>query len=224
LHDAVAAIPAGARIKLLGLRDFDEHGKVKVEEYGIAAWHGIGNAVLDIILMPRISVIAESDEFGKWVLKSFIGPPSNDVRGLCENGVANIGLLEGDLLPLLPIDDSLIQVGHPHYTTEPDGYPKLFFASFRDTWSTRRQTEREGYTHEICAVQVNTGIFDPRSYGVLKDRIFIPGERSLPSKWYWVGPAEKIILVATKAVEGSIAVELCESPSLTSTEDLQGTV
>lgn len=219
LHDALAAVPAGARIKLLGLRGVDEHGGVRVEDYGIAAWHGVGNAVLDLLLMPRVSVIAESDEFGKWVLKSFIGPPPNDVKGLCENGVASIGLLEGDLLPLLPVDDILIQVGHPHYTTEPDGYPKLFCASFRDTWSTRRETGKEGYTHEICTVQVDTRIFDPRSYGVLKDRVFIPGERSLPSKWYWVGPAEKITLVATSAVEGGMVVELSESCSLTSIED-----
>jgi|GEM_PF-689786 len=220
LHDAVATIPSGEKIKLLAIRDVDDFDKMVVEDYGVAAWHGGGNDVLDLILMPRISVITESDEFGKWVLKMLMGPPLSDIKGLdSEGGVPVIGLLEGDILPNLMVDDSFTQIGHPHYTTEPDGYPKILFSSFRDTWSTRRDTGREGYIHEIYAVYVDHSIFDPRSYGVLKDRVFVQAKRELPGKWYWTGSASKALLIHSGAKSGKVSIEVFEATSLINPED-----
>lgn len=220
LHDSIATIPSGEKIKLLSIRDVDDHEKVRVEDYGIAAWHGGGNDVLDLLLMPKISVITESDEFGKWVLKIFIGPPISDIKGLDQNsGIPAIGLLEGDILPNLMVDDIFTQVGHPHYTTEPDGHPKILFASFRDTWSSRRDTGREGYVHEIYAVYVDHSIFDPRSYGLLKDRVFVQGQRGMPSKWYWTGSARKALLIRDGGKRGEVLIEVYEAASLINSED-----
>ncbi|MEM2849816.1 MAG: hypothetical protein QXI36_06050 [Candidatus Bathyarchaeia archaeon] len=220
LHDAVAVIPSGEKIKLLSIRNVDDFENIRVEDYGIAAWHGGGNDVLDLLLMPRISVITESDEFGKWVLKMFMGPPLSDVKGLDpKSGIPVIGLLEGDILPNLMVDDVFTQIGHPHYTTEPDGYPKILFSSFRDTWSTRRDTGREGYVHEIYAVYVDHSIFDPRSYGVLKDRVFVQTQRELPGKWYWTGSAKKALLIYSGAEHDKVSVEIFEAASLINPED-----
>lgn len=220
LHDAIATVPLGDKIKLLSIRDVDDYEKVRIEDYGVAAMHGGGNAVLDLTLIPRISVITESDEFGKWVLKMFMGPPISDVKGLDLNGgIPVVGLLEGDILPNIMVDDIFTQIGHPHYTTEPDGYPKILFSSFRDTWSTRRDTGREGYVHEIYAVYVDQSIFDPRSYGVLKDRVFVEAQREVPSKWYWTGSAEKAILIHSGVRHNKILVEVFEAASLINPED-----
>ncbi|MEM1582005.1 MAG: hypothetical protein QXK89_05795 [Candidatus Bathyarchaeia archaeon] len=224
LHDAVASIPSGEKIKLLSIKDVDDFERARVEDYGVAAWHGGGNDVLDFLLMPRISVITESDEFGKWVLKMFMGPPLSDVKGLDpKGGIPVIGLLEGDILPNLMVDDLFTQVGHPHYTTEPDGHPKILFASFRDTWSTRRETGREGYVHEIYAVYVDYSIFDPRNYGVLKDRVFVQSQRELPGKWYWTGPAKKALLIYSGANRTKVSIEMCEATSLINSEDYVAT-
>lgn len=83
-------------------------------------------------------------------------------------------------MPLLGLDDYFIQVGHPHYTTRPDGIPKIMFTTFRDTWSVSPKTNKEGYTHEIWAVNISEEVFDPNSYRELKG-VF----QGVESKWYY---------------------------------------
>ncbi|MCD6510294.1 MAG: hypothetical protein J7L11_07920 [Thermoprotei archaeon] len=211
IHDAIGMIPAPLSkqgpailqgLKFLGIRNFDDPKKVRVEDYGWCSWHGMLNDVADLVLMPRISALVECDTFGKWALKIFLGPSLHAVRGLDpRSGIPQIGLLCGDLMPKLMIDDIFVQVGHPHYTTEPDGVPKVFFASFRDTWSSRNDTKREGYVHEIYAVYVNDDIFDARSYGVLTDTIISKERGETCSKWYWVGEARSILLLIRGSVK-----------------------
>jgi len=199
LHDAITVTPAHedmTYIKIFTLRNIDEFSKLEVVDHGEAGRWGSGNDVIDMATIPRIQVFVEHDTFSKWSVHTFIGPTPDEVKA---EHLGDIFMLEGSLTPLLPIDDNLVQVGHPHYTTLPDGVPKILLASFRDTWSSRRDTGREGYTHEIWSVRVDQRVFDPRSYGVLRG--IVVGRES---KWVYVHSAERINIVPRKSCEGHV--------------------
>lgn len=192
IRDALAVAPIGdsSAIGIFALRNVDELGELAVEDWGELGRWGAGNDVIDFTLMPRLQVFVEVDTPSRWVLQTYIGPSLDEVA---LSDLRNIALLEASLMPLLGLDDSFTQVGHPHYTTLPDGRPKLLLASFRDTWTRRPDTGREGYTHEIWAVYVDEAIFDPRSYGELRGRF-----QGAESKWYYVPGAERLYV----AVDG----------------------
>jgi hypothetical protein len=199
LHDALTATPDGEYnefIKLFTLRNVDDFSKIDVIDHGEAGRWGLGNDVIDMSTIPRIQIFVEHDTFSKWSIHTFIGPSPDEIK---TDHIGNVFMLQGSLAPLLPIDDNLVQVGHPHYTTLPDGVPKLLLASFRDTWSSRRDTGREGYTHEIWYVTIDQRIFDPRSYGELRGLLTGKG-----GKWIYVRSAERLNLVPSKSCEGQI--------------------
>ena len=134
------------------------------------------------------------------MLHTFVGPSLDEI--FLPDDIKQIGLLQGSLMHLLGLD-VFVQVGHPHYTTEPDRKSKLFFASFRDTFSNRTGTGKEGYTHEIWVVEVNTSIFDPRSYSELKGKF--KGEES---KWHYVSNAKKLIISLNSETELHLKLDI----------------
>lgn len=86
--------------------------------------------------------------------------------------------------------------GPPALHDLPDGRPKLLVACFRDTWSARPETGREGYRHEIHAIRLDgVDVFDPRTYGVARD-IAVSAERGRVDKWYDVSEAARLMLPA----------------------------
>jgi hypothetical protein len=189
IRDALAVAPIGdsSAVGLFMVRNFDDLNELKVEDWGELGRWGRGNDVIDFTTMPRFQVFVEVDSPNKWILQTYIGPSLDEVWAI--DDLKNVALLEASLMPLLGVEDSLTQIGHPHYTTLPDGKPKLLFASFRDTWSTRPDTKREGYTHEIWAVYVDESIFNPASYGELRG-VFTGVE----SKWYYVPHADRLLV------------------------------
>ena len=189
IRDALAVTPVGdsSAIGMFMVRNFDDLGELKVEDWGELGRWGRGNDVIDFVTMPRFQVFVEVDSPNKWVLQTYIGPSIDELSSITD--LKDISILQASLMPLLGIDDSFTQVGHPHYTTLPDGEPKLLFASFRDTWSIRPDTKREGYTHEIWAAYVDESIFSPESYGELRG-LFSGNE----SKWIYVPRAGRLIV------------------------------
>ncbi|MCH4816185.1 MAG: hypothetical protein QXY87_11215 [Saccharolobus sp.] len=208
LHDAFAVSPNddSSGVKLFLIRNIDDLEKVTVEDLGEVGVWARSNDVLDLTLIPRFQIFVEIDTISKWALQTFIGP-SIDELYLPED-IKNVGMLQGSIMPLLGLDDSFVQVGHPHYTTEPDGKPKLFFASFRDTYTTRLDTGREGYTHEIWAEYVNESIFDPRSYGELRGKF-----KGRESKWYYAPCANRLILSLNGEAELQLKVDINDEVS-----------
>ncbi|RLF14534.1 MAG: hypothetical protein DRJ66_05860 [Thermoprotei archaeon] len=196
-HQALTTIPKGNLVKLGYFDNVDSPTHVSlILDKGYAFQHGFANDVCDLTLLPRIALFYESDEFGQWKVKIGLGPSTADFAHHREPGVEfNVGFLVAYLQSILPFHSQYIQIGHPHYTTYPDGKPKLLVACFRDTWSTRPETGREGYRHEIHAVYLDDiRIFDPRTYGVMRDTI-LSSERGNVSKWYDVSEATRITLM-----------------------------
>ncbi|MFQ1020764.1 hypothetical protein [Tardisphaera saccharovorans] len=204
-HDALTIIPRGQDLVLGQITDVDDSERVKFTEMGVAAEWGESNDVLDLVTVPRLAAFVEEDATNKWLLHSFLGPSLDDIYS---GFLSQVGLLHGSLMPLLGLSDEFVQVGHPHYTLEPDGKPKLFFAAFRDSWSATPSTSREGYAHEIWEVEVGPELFKNESYGVLSDKA-ISQTRQSPSKWYFVGGARSLLLMVTGVKEGA-RVELRE--------------
>jgi len=192
-HDALTVIPRGADIVLGELSGLDEVSSVTFKEISIASEWGSSNDVLDLVTVPRLAAFVEEDSTNKWLLHAFLGPSFDE---LSYAFLPEFGMLHGSLMPLLGLSDEFVQVGHPHYTTEPDGVPRLFFASFRDSWSSTPSTSREGYAHEIWAAEVGPEIFKNESYGVLSDHA-ISQKRGPHGKWYFVGNAKRLELLVT---------------------------
>ncbi|MFP3220097.1 MAG: hypothetical protein RXR41_02985, partial [Candidatus Marsarchaeota archaeon] len=140
-HDALTVVPRGADIVLGELSGLDEVSSVTFKEISIASEWGSSNDVLDLVTVPRLAAFVEEDSTNKWLLHAFLGPSFDE---LSYAFLPEFGMLHGSLMPLLGLSDEFVQVGHPHYTTEPDGVPRLFFASFRDSWSSTPSTSREG--------------------------------------------------------------------------------
>ena len=189
IRDALAVVPIenSEAIGLFMIRNVDDLNELKVEDWGELGRWGRGNDVIDFTTMPRFQVFVEVDSPNKWLLQTYIGPSLDEVWSI--NDLRDIAILEASLMPLLGIEDSFTQVGHPHYTTLPDGKPKLLLASFRDTWSIRPDTKKEGYTHEIWAVYVDEGIFNPSNYGELRGLF-----NGTESKWYYVPSADRLMV------------------------------
>ena len=191
-HQALTTIPLGELAKLGYFDKVDSPEEVKlVLDKGYAFQHGHANDVCDLTVLPRITLFYESDEYGQWKVKIALGPHTMDFQNHKEPGAEfQVGFLVGYLQSILPFHSQYIQIGHPHYTVYPDGKPKLLVSCFRDTWSSRPDTGREGYRHEIHAVYLDDiNIFDPREYAVLRDIIISP-ERSNISKWYDISEAD----------------------------------
>ncbi|MCD6358022.1 MAG: hypothetical protein J7L75_05550 [Thermoproteales archaeon] len=107
----------------------------------------------------------------------------------------SVGFLVAYLQSILPLHSQYVQVGHALHDL-PDGRPKLLVACFRDTWSARPETRREGYRHEIHAIRLDgVDVFDPRTYGVARD-IAVSAERGRVGKWYDVSEAARLMLPA----------------------------
>jgi hypothetical protein len=192
LTEALASTPlvkerGSPGVGLYLVKNVDDLSKVEVEDWGEFGRWANANDVIDLTTLPRIQVFVEEDNAGKWGLQTFLGPTVEEVPQL--NSLKEVEALQASLMPLLPIDDSLTQVGHPHYTILPDGRPKLLFASFRDTWTRNPSTNREGYTHEIWAAEVSLQVFDPRAY---------PERRGLfngrQSKWFYASGVSKLLV------------------------------
>ena len=198
---AVAPIDSSRAIGLFMIRSIDDLSGLKIEDWGELGRWGSGNDVIDFTTLPRLQVFVEVDSPSKWVLQTYIGPSLDELSSI--NDLRDIMLLEASLMPLLGLDDSFTQVGHPHYTTLPDGKPKLLIASFRDTWSIRPDTGKEGYTHEIWAVYVNEGIFNPRNYSELRG-LFNGSE----SKWIYVPGASRLMISASSDAELHMKLDL----------------
>ncbi|WP_338604463.1 hypothetical protein V6M85_06490 [Sulfolobus tengchongensis] len=196
MHDAFAVTPNAdsSGIKLYMIKNIDDLEKITVDDFGEIGIWARANDVLDLTLIPRIQIFVEIDTLSKWMLQTFIGPSLDEVSEA--DDLRKIGLLQGSIMPLLGLDDSFVQIGHPHYTTEPDGRPKLFFASFRDTYTTRLDTGKEGYTHEIWVEYIDVSIFDPRKYGELRGKF-----KGKESKWYYVPSANKLAISVNSEVE-----------------------
>ena len=203
MHDAIAVSPNADSmgIKAYIVKNVDDLDKINIEDLGDIGIWGRTNDVLDFTLIPRFQVFAEMDTASKWMLHTFIGPSLDEL--FLPDDIKQIGLLQGSLMPLLGLDDSFVQVGHPHYTTEPDGKPKLFFASFRDTFSNRTDTGKEGYTHEIWVVDVDTSIFDLRSYGELRGKF-----KGKESKWYYVSNTRKLLISLNGEAELQLKLDI----------------
>lgn len=168
--------------------------KVTVQSFGEFGVWSRANDVLDLTLIPRLQVFVEMNTLSKWMLQTFIGPSLDEIIGI--EDLDKFAILQGSLMPLLGIDDTFVQVGHPHYTTEPDGKPKLFFVSFRDTYTVEQEKNKEGYAHEIWVEEVPLSIFDPRSYGELRGKF-----KGKESKWYYVPYAKRLIIGLTDEAE-----------------------
>ncbi len=202
-HDALSVIPRGQAIVLAEIDDVDDVDKAAFKEIGVVARWGRSNDVLDLATVPRLAAFVEEDATNKWLIHSFLGPSLDDVN---YEFLKELGLLHGSLMPLLGLSDEFVQVGHPHYTTEPDGVPKLLFASFRDSWSSTPSTSREGYAHEIWSVEVGPEIFKNESYGVLSDRALVSEQKG---KWYFVGNAKTLSVLVT-GVKSETTIEISE--------------
>ena len=214
-HQALTTIPKGPLVKLGYFDNIDSPEKVSLildKEY--AFQHGWANDVCDITLLPRIALLYESDEFAQWKVKIALGPPTIDFGYHKKPGIEfNIGFLVAYLQSILPFHSHYVQIGHPHYTVYPDGKPKLLVACFRDTWSSRPDTGREGYRHEIHAVYLNnTDIFNPKTYNTLKDTIISP-QRGQTSKWYYIQQATKVVLLIT-GIKNTTKIQVNEASSI----------
>lgn len=187
LHNAVAVSPSldSLSIELYFIKNIDDLSQIEVQNWGEVARWGRGNDVIDLVTMPRYQIFVEQDTSSKWILHTFIGPSAEELNST--DDLKNLYFLEASLMPMLQLDDQLVQIGHPQYTTLPDGEPKILFASFRDTWSSSLTTKKEGYSHEIWALYVDDLIFDPRSYGELKG--IVTG-----NKWIYVPFARKLYI------------------------------
>ncbi|MGC8615286.1 MAG: hypothetical protein ACP5UU_05725, partial [Thermoprotei archaeon] len=125
-HDALTVLPLGQHLTLAEIDDVNDVDKVTLRQLGTVARWGKSNDVLDLATVPRLAAFVEEDATNRWLIHSFLGPSLGDIN---YDFLKQVGLLHGSLMPLLGLDDELVQVGHPHYTLEPDGVPKLLFAS-----------------------------------------------------------------------------------------------
>ncbi|ABW02213.1 hypothetical protein [Caldivirga maquilingensis] len=204
IRDAIAVTPIGdsSAIGVFAIRSIDDLNTLKVEDWGELGRWGRGNDVIDFTLMPRLQVFVEVDSPNRWVLQTYIGPALDELNSISD--LANMGILEASLMPLLGVEDSFTQIGHPHYTVMPDGKPKLLVASFRDTWSNRPDTKKEGYTHEIWAIYINDEVvFNPSSYGELRG-VFNGTE----SKWYYLPKASRLMISVSGDAELNMKLDL----------------
>lgn len=187
------------------VRDFDDVSKAKAENLGEVARWGKGNDVIDLVTVPRFQIFVEHDTPSKWALQTYVGPTPDEVTA---NDYSSIATLGASIMPLLGLDDSFVQIGHPHYTTLPDGRPKMLVAAFRDSWSTQRDTSKEGYHHEIWSVGVKTSVFDPRSYPELKGSF-----AGTKSKWYYVAGGRKLLVHASAPGTLESVLSLSDDPA-----------
>ncbi|EZQ10032.1 hypothetical protein CM19_04665 [Candidatus Acidianus copahuensis] len=186
------------------------HSKdVKVENMGIIGRWGRANDVLDFVTIPRFQVFIEENTKLKWLPHTFIGPTLDELRSI--NDFKSIFILEGSLTPLLPFDESFVQIGHPFYTTLPDGRPKLLLASFRDTWTIKDSSDekegREGYSHEIWGIEVDSTIFNSDSYGELRGRI----NEDSSGRWIYCPNRRKIAISSSKDLKIEMKVSLSDN-------------
>jgi len=202
-RQAITTIPFGPGnifAKVGYFDNVDSPDEVKlILDSGYAFQHGMGNDVCDITLIPRMTLFYESDEYSQWHLKIALGPPTTELSGRpAEPGVEfKLGFLVGSLQAVIPPHSHYIQTGHPHYTVYPDGEPKLLIAPMTDSWSSRPETGKVGFTHALHAVYLEeTNIFDPRTYGSLCDTIISP-ERDSESKWYYTSESRSLVLIVT---------------------------
>ncbi|ARM77075.1 hypothetical protein B6F84_04955 [Acidianus manzaensis] len=195
IKDAIAVSPSNefSSLELYVIRNVDDFEKLNIEDWGkIGASWGKSNDVLDFTLIPRFQIFVEATPMSKWLLQTYVGPSMDEVFSDNISSIdafKNVSFLQGSLMPLLGLDDSFTQVGHPHYTTEPDGKPKLLFASFRDTYSSRPDTGKEGYTHEIWMEYVDNTIFDPKSYNELRGKF-----KGTESRWFYLPNVRKLFI------------------------------
>ncbi len=206
-HDALTIMPKGQHLMLAEIDDVDDVDKVTLRQLGTVARWGKSNDVLDLATVPRLAAFVEEDATNKWLIHSFLGPSLDDIN---YEFLKQVGLLHGSLMPLLGLNDELVQVGHPHYTLEPDGVPKLLFASFRDSWSSTPSTPREGYAHEIWSIEVGAEIFKNEAYGVLSDRALMSEQAS---RWYFVGNARTLNVLLT-GINDAVDVEVAEKANV----------
>ena len=160
-NQAITTIPCGpgnifAKVGYFDNVDSPENVKLILDE-GYAFQHGYGNDVCDLTLIPRMALLYESNEYNQWHLKIAVGPPTSELPGgPAEPGVEfRIGFLVGSLQAIIPPHSQYIQTGHPHYTVYPDGEPKLLISPFTDSWSSRPETGKVGFTHALHAVYLD---------------------------------------------------------------------
>jgi len=219
LDQALTTVPKDNRVKIGVLNNIDDPERASLTlDDGYAFWQGLGNALCDMTVIPRLTLLYEADEFNQWHLKIGLGPSPIEMPRSEENLIHpefQVGFLVAPLQDTLPFGSQYIQTGHPHYTTYPDGKPKLFVASFRDTWSQKLETGKEGYTHEIHAAYLDgVNIFNHETYGVLKDAVIMGAERPPPSKWYDIKDAKEILLMIRGLPSGGTTLILDEASSM----------
>lgn len=216
-NHAITTIPCGpnnmfAKVGYFDNVDSPENVDLILDD-GYAFQHGCGNDVSDLTLIPRMALFYESNEFSQWHLKIALGPPTTELPGRpAEAGVEfKIGFLVGSLQSVIPPHSQYIQTGHPHYTVYPDGEPKLLLAPFTDSWSSRPETGKVGFTHALHAVYLDgTNIFDPRTYGSMSDTI-ISCVRGSESKWYYTSESRSLVLIITNVHKNGCRVIVDEA-------------
>ena len=104
----------------------------------------------------------------------------------------------------LPFNDAYGNYGHPSFTTGPDGKPKIMFSFFFSHAPPFPITDySKQWRHEIWVWEPDIDIFDPRTYGVMSDKV---KEEEVV---YDLMGAKKLVLVSKGAT-----VELLEASSI----------
>ncbi|MEM0026457.1 MAG: hypothetical protein QXT53_00790 [Ignisphaera sp.] len=204
-RDAIAVTRNSERkeeLEVYMVKSIDNVDEAKAENLGVVARWG-SNDVLDFTLLPRFQIFAEQNSCSKWTLHTFIGPTLDEIPSDVFFG--NFITMQTSMTHLLEIDDNMVQLGHPHYTTLPDGAPKLLVAAFRDTWSLRHDTGRWGYTHEIWCILLDKNLFDPKAYYSFKLKLFSKDM----NKYIYVPPAEKLTIYSKIPLD---KIKVYESP------------